>query len=196
MHTAPSSTGRQRSTSKRKSWWPGVSIRLMVLGSAPGGSSARGGQWKVMAADWMVMPFSRSRGRKSVTVSPWSTSGDRDQSCGRDLEWEERGKHKTGRRKKSIRPYRVDMRDDANVPDVAQFGIVCRVRLSRLAASAAPARVRETRDSSGRSGPSQQAQQLSLPGTARAAMGRGQHSNVDSLGTGQHAGSGAWQSEK
>ncbi len=29
----------------------------------------------MMAADWMVMPRSRSMGRKSVVVLPWSTSG-------------------------------------------------------------------------------------------------------------------------
>ena len=34
-----------------------------------------GGQEKVMAADWMVMPLARSAGRKSVTVEPSSTSG-------------------------------------------------------------------------------------------------------------------------
>jgi hypothetical protein len=38
---------------------------------ALGGS---GGQWNVMAADWMVIPRALSAGRKSVTVEPSSTS--------------------------------------------------------------------------------------------------------------------------
>lgn len=50
-------------------------MRLIVLGSRPGGQSDRGGHWNVMAADWIVMPRCRSRGRKSVVVLPWSTSG-------------------------------------------------------------------------------------------------------------------------
>lgn len=33
-----------------------------------------GGQEKVMAADWMVIPRARSAGKKSVTVLPSSTS--------------------------------------------------------------------------------------------------------------------------
>ena len=33
-----------------------------------------GGQWKVIAADWIVMPRALSAGRKSVTVEPSSTS--------------------------------------------------------------------------------------------------------------------------
>lgn len=34
----------------------------------------KGGQWNVTAADWIVIPRSRSAGRKSVTVDPSSTS--------------------------------------------------------------------------------------------------------------------------
>lgn len=36
--------------------------------------SGIGGQEKVTAADWMVIPLARSAGRKSVTVEPSSTS--------------------------------------------------------------------------------------------------------------------------
>ena len=39
-----------------------------------GDGGEEGGQWKVMAADWIVMPRARSAGRKSVTVEPSSTS--------------------------------------------------------------------------------------------------------------------------
>lgn len=38
------------------------------------GLSGIGGQEKVTAADWIVMPLARSAGRKSVTVEPSSTS--------------------------------------------------------------------------------------------------------------------------
>ena len=53
----------QRSTSAVKSTWPGVSMMLRVASF----------QGTVTAADCMVIPRSRSSGRKSVVVLPSST---------------------------------------------------------------------------------------------------------------------------
>lgn len=46
---------------------------LVLCGAEPGG------QEKVIAADWIVIPRARSAGRKSVTVLPSSTSIKRSQ---------------------------------------------------------------------------------------------------------------------
>ena len=53
---APSSTRSARSTSMVKSTCPGVSMMLMLM------SFHR----QNVAADWMVMPFSRSRSIESI----------------------------------------------------------------------------------------------------------------------------------
>lgn len=44
------------------------------MGVLDANGSAEGGQWKVTAADWIVIPLALSAGRKSVTVDPSSTS--------------------------------------------------------------------------------------------------------------------------
>jgi hypothetical protein len=56
----------RRTVSKDAGSWGGGG-GVWVLGG-------KGGQWKVIAADWIVMPRARSAGRKSVTVEPSSTS--------------------------------------------------------------------------------------------------------------------------
>ncbi len=61
--TAPSTTRLALSTSMPKSACPGVSIKLNVQSLHETG----------ILADWMVMPRSRSAGRKSVVVLPVST---------------------------------------------------------------------------------------------------------------------------
>src|SRR5512145_1197316 len=61
---APSSTRRERSTSTVKSTWPGVSMRCT---SCPCHS-------KLVTADVMVMPRSRSSSIQSMTASPSWTS--------------------------------------------------------------------------------------------------------------------------
>lgn len=73
--TAPSTTRLALSTSIPKSACPGVSIRLNVQ------SFHRTG----MLADWMVIPRSRSAGKKSVVVLPVSTepAEDRYWDCSR-----------------------------------------------------------------------------------------------------------------
>jgi hypothetical protein len=55
---APSSTRSARSTSIVKSTWPGVSMMLMWC--VP--------QLQKVAADWIVMPFSRSRSMLSMVA--------------------------------------------------------------------------------------------------------------------------------
>lgn len=61
--TAPSTTRLALSTSIPKSAWPGVSMRLYDHPFQATG----------MLADWIVIPRSRSAGRKSVVVEPVST---------------------------------------------------------------------------------------------------------------------------
>ena len=55
----------------------GSGVSAEVDAGGGGSRTPVGGQWKVMAADWMVMPRARSTGRKSVTVEPSSTSVSR-----------------------------------------------------------------------------------------------------------------------
>jgi len=53
---APSRTRSARSTSIVKSTWPGVSMTLICVSP----------HWQCVAADWMVMPFSRSSSIESI----------------------------------------------------------------------------------------------------------------------------------
>ena len=69
--TAPSTTRLALSTSIPKSACPGVSMRLNVHSFHLTG----------MLADWIVMPRSRSAGRKSVVVLPVSTDPAEDKYC-------------------------------------------------------------------------------------------------------------------
>lgn len=62
--------------------WEALDLACAGNAVAPLGSGGEGGQWKVIAADWIVMPRARSAGRKSVIVDPSSTSEDeKDQDC-------------------------------------------------------------------------------------------------------------------
>ncbi len=75
--TAPSSTRRLLFTSMVKSRWPGVSMtfrRWTGSGSVSGSRHERGRQSTLTAADWIVIPRSRSCWRKSVTAAPSCTS--------------------------------------------------------------------------------------------------------------------------
>ena len=71
---APSRTRSERSTSIVKSTWPGVSMMLMwccaLIGEVGTGMTplafSLGGHWQNVAADWIVMPRSRSSSIESI----------------------------------------------------------------------------------------------------------------------------------